>query len=73
MMKAPIMFAFGNSIIVNYFPFQNSTVMARAQNFHNVDYLLIHGTADGEVFEKLVPILRENHFVKETLSISLFL
>lgn len=29
--------------------FQNSTVMARAEYFRNVDYLLIHGTADGEV------------------------
>uniref|UniRef100_A0A803SPF2 Fibroblast activation protein alpha n=1 Tax=Anolis carolinensis TaxID=28377 RepID=A0A803SPF2_ANOCA len=28
---------------------QNSTVMARAENFHNVDYLLIHGTADDNV------------------------
>ncbi|KAH0621424.1 hypothetical protein JD844_022725 [Phrynosoma platyrhinos] len=27
----------------------NSTVMARAENFHNVDYLLIHGTADDNV------------------------
>ncbi|XP_063174365.1 prolyl endopeptidase FAP isoform X3 [Candoia aspera] len=29
--------------------YRNSTVMARAQNFHNVDYLLIHGTADDNV------------------------
>ncbi|XP_070587749.1 prolyl endopeptidase FAP-like isoform X3 [Erythrolamprus reginae] len=29
--------------------YKNSTVMARAQNFHNVDYLLIHGTADDNV------------------------
>uniref|UniRef100_H9GUU0 Uncharacterized protein n=1 Tax=Anolis carolinensis TaxID=28377 RepID=H9GUU0_ANOCA len=29
--------------------FNNSTVMARAENFHNVDYLLIHGTADDNV------------------------
>uniref|UniRef100_A0A8D2L2E7 Fibroblast activation protein alpha n=1 Tax=Varanus komodoensis TaxID=61221 RepID=A0A8D2L2E7_VARKO len=27
----------------------NSTVMSRAKNFHNVDYLLIHGTADDNV------------------------
>ncbi|XP_077176016.1 prolyl endopeptidase FAP isoform X2 [Paroedura picta] len=29
--------------------YRNSTVMARAENFHNVDYLLIHGTADDNV------------------------
>uniref|UniRef100_A0A8C9G1D6 Fibroblast activation protein alpha n=1 Tax=Pavo cristatus TaxID=9049 RepID=A0A8C9G1D6_PAVCR len=29
--------------------YKNSTVMARAKNFQNVEYLLIHGTADGEV------------------------
>ncbi|XP_042326442.1 prolyl endopeptidase FAP isoform X4 [Sceloporus undulatus] len=29
--------------------YKNSTVMARAENFHNVDYLLIHGTADDNV------------------------
>lgn len=28
--------------------FQNSTVMSRAENFKQVEYLLIHGTADGE-------------------------
>lgn len=27
---------------------QNSTVMSRAENFKEVEYLLIHGTADGE-------------------------
>ncbi|XP_075036850.1 prolyl endopeptidase FAP [Mixophyes fleayi] len=29
--------------------YQNSTVMARAENFRKVDYLLIHGTADDNV------------------------
>ncbi|XP_069472422.1 prolyl endopeptidase FAP [Ambystoma mexicanum] len=29
--------------------YKNSTVMARAGNFRNVDYLLIHGTADDNV------------------------
>ncbi|XP_029461471.1 prolyl endopeptidase FAP isoform X2 [Rhinatrema bivittatum] len=29
--------------------YKNSTVMARAENFKNVDYLLIHGTADDNV------------------------
>ncbi|XP_066468194.1 prolyl endopeptidase FAP-like [Tiliqua scincoides] len=29
--------------------YRNSTVMARAENFRNVDYLLIHGTADDNV------------------------
>ncbi|KAL8183375.1 UNVERIFIED_CONTAM: hypothetical protein K2H54_038665 [Gekko kuhli] len=29
--------------------YRNSTVMARAENFHNVNYLLIHGTADDNV------------------------
>uniref|UniRef100_A0A8C5R4I7 Fibroblast activation protein alpha n=1 Tax=Leptobrachium leishanense TaxID=445787 RepID=A0A8C5R4I7_9ANUR len=29
--------------------YKNSTVMARAQNFKEVDYLLIHGTADDNV------------------------
>uniref|UniRef100_A0A8C5SY58 Fibroblast activation protein alpha n=1 Tax=Laticauda laticaudata TaxID=8630 RepID=A0A8C5SY58_LATLA len=33
----------------NFEHYKNSTVMARAQNFHNVDYLLIHGTADDNV------------------------
>ncbi len=28
---------------------QNSTVTARAKNFHSVQYLLVHGTADGEL------------------------
>lgn len=28
---------------------QNSTVTERAKNFHSVQYLLIHGTADGEL------------------------
>lgn len=27
---------------------QNTTVTARARNFHSVQYLLVHGTADGE-------------------------
>ena len=27
---------------------QNSTVPGRAKNFHSVQYLLVHGTADGE-------------------------
>uniref|UniRef100_A0A452H3E8 Fibroblast activation protein alpha n=1 Tax=Gopherus agassizii TaxID=38772 RepID=A0A452H3E8_9SAUR len=29
--------------------YKNSTVMARAENFRNVEYLLIHGTADDNV------------------------
>uniref|UniRef100_A0A4W6FZE0 Fibroblast activation protein, alpha n=1 Tax=Lates calcarifer TaxID=8187 RepID=A0A4W6FZE0_LATCA len=29
--------------------YQNSTVTARAKNFQNVDYLLVHGTADDNV------------------------
>uniref|UniRef100_A0A452H3Q2 Uncharacterized protein n=1 Tax=Gopherus agassizii TaxID=38772 RepID=A0A452H3Q2_9SAUR len=33
----------------SFFPEQNSTVMARAENFRNVEYLLIHGTADDNV------------------------
>lgn len=28
---------------------QDSTVTARAKNFHSVQYLLVHGTADGEL------------------------
>ncbi|KAJ7345708.1 hypothetical protein JRQ81_001658 [Phrynocephalus forsythii] len=33
----------------NLHNYENSTVMARAQNFRLVDYLLIHGTADDNV------------------------
>ncbi|KAF1371634.1 hypothetical protein PFLUV_G00270500 [Perca fluviatilis] len=33
----------------NYFGYTNSTVTARAKNFHSVQYLLIHGTADDNV------------------------
>ncbi|XP_077176019.1 dipeptidyl peptidase 4 [Paroedura picta] len=33
----------------NLHNYENSTVMARAENFRNVDYLLIHGTADDNV------------------------
>lgn len=29
---------------------QNSTVTERAKNFHSVQYLLVHGTADGELY-----------------------
>lgn len=31
-----------------YVRVQDSTVTARAKNFHSVQYLLVHGTADGE-------------------------
>ncbi|XP_053140893.1 dipeptidyl peptidase 4 [Hemicordylus capensis] len=33
----------------NLYYYENSTVMARAQNFRQVEYLLIHGTADDNV------------------------
>ncbi|XP_015264090.1 PREDICTED: dipeptidyl peptidase 4 [Gekko japonicus] len=33
----------------NLHNYENSTVMARAENFRDVDYLLIHGTADDNV------------------------
>ncbi|XP_037552682.1 dipeptidyl peptidase 4 [Nematolebias whitei] len=33
----------------NFDAYATSTVMARAKNFHSVDYLLIHGTADDNV------------------------
>nr|ABQ63102.1 venom dipeptidylpeptidase IV [Cryptophis nigrescens] len=33
----------------NLYFYENSTVMARAENFQMVDYLLIHGTADDNV------------------------
>uniref|UniRef100_A0A6J0U405 Dipeptidyl peptidase 4 n=1 Tax=Pogona vitticeps TaxID=103695 RepID=A0A6J0U405_9SAUR len=33
----------------NLYNYENSTVMARAENFRKVDYLLIHGTADDNV------------------------
>ncbi|XP_054826584.1 dipeptidyl peptidase 4 [Eublepharis macularius] len=33
----------------NLYYYENSTVMARAENFRDVEYLLIHGTADDNV------------------------
>uniref|UniRef100_A0A7M4FLV7 Fibroblast activation protein alpha n=1 Tax=Crocodylus porosus TaxID=8502 RepID=A0A7M4FLV7_CROPO len=36
-------------ILFNDFLHENSTVMVRAKNFQNVEYLLIHGTADDNV------------------------
>ncbi|XP_068446730.1 dipeptidyl peptidase 4-like isoform X2 [Clinocottus analis] len=33
----------------NSFAYSNSTVTARAKNFHSVQYLLVHGTADDNV------------------------
>ncbi|KAM7365473.1 hypothetical protein PAMP_016394 [Pampus punctatissimus] len=35
--------------ITNSFAYTNSTVTARAKNFHSVQYLLVHGTADDNV------------------------
>ncbi|XP_054479910.1 dipeptidyl peptidase 4-like isoform X1 [Anoplopoma fimbria] len=35
--------------IENYLGYTNSTVTARAKNFHSVQYLLVHGTADDNV------------------------
>lgn len=40
---------------------KNSTVTARAKNFQSVQYLLVHGTADGRFFWLSYLLLRFSH------------